>query len=426
MMNYTENYYTRLVQELCNLPHESEWLEFKKNRANAEEIGEYISALSNSAALIGRKKAYLVWGIDDETHQIIGTSFRPQEIKIGNEDLDLWLAKLFQPRINFHFREIYIDDKFVVLLEIDTPFTQPVSFKNTEYIRIGSSKRRLKDYPEKERVIWRCFETECFEKRIAMPHVTDKEVLDLIDHASYFDLLSLSSPEDKNTILSFLTKDDLIAPCEAGGWDITNLGALLFARRIDVFPSIKRKAMRVIQYRGRGRSHTIREQVGTKGYISGFEGLLAYIGLLTPTNEIIEKALRRSVPLFPEIAVRELVANALIHQNLFETGTGPMVEIFDDRMEITNPGEPLVDILRFLDSPPKSRNETLASLMRRFGICEERGSGIDKVVEAAEAYQLPAPSFETIEGFTRSVLFAHKPLRDMDKGEREPVICMPV
>lgn len=100
------------------------------------------------------------------------------------------------------------------------------------------------------------------------------------------------------------------------------------------------------------------------------------------------------------------------------TGTGSIVEIFDDRMEITNPGEPLVDTLRFVDTPPKSRNEALASLMRRFRICEERGSGIDKVVAQVEAYQLPAPSFEVPEGFTRAILFAHKPLNEMDKADR--------
>lgn len=122
--------------------------------------------------------------------------------------------------------------------------------------------------------------------------------------------------------------------------------------------------------------------------------------------------------MFPEIAVRELVANALIHQDFFVTGAGPMVEIFEDRVEITNPGEPLVDVQRFVDSPPKSRNEVLASLMRRFRICEERGSGIDKVVSQVEFYQLPAPLFETAGGSTRTVLFAHKPLSAMDKSDR--------
>ena len=122
--------------------------------------------------------------------------------------------------------------------------------------------------------------------------------------------------------------------------------------------------------------------------------------------------------MFPPLAVRELVANALIHQDFSVTGTSPMVEIFEDRVEITNPGEPLVETARFLDSPPTSRNETLASLMRRLGICEERGSGIDKVVAQVELFQLPAPLFEVPPGFTRVVLFAHRPLSEMDRNDR--------
>ena len=201
-------------------------------------------------------------------------------------------------------------------------------------------------------------------------------------------------------------------------WDITNLGAILFAKKLDDFPKLKRKAMRVILYKGKGRVETQREQVGDKGYASGFEGLISFIMALVPTNEVIERALRKTVPMYPELAIRELVANALIHQDFFATGTGPMVELFEDRVEITNPGAPLVSTERFLDTPPKSRNEALASLMRRFRICEERGSGIDKVVSQTELYQLPAPLFEAPEGFTRTVLFSHRPMAEMNNEDR--------
>jgi ATP-dependent DNA helicase RecG len=158
--------------------------------------------------------------------------------------------------------------------------------------------------------------------------------------------------------------------------------------------------------------------VGKKGYAAGFEGLMGFIDTLVPRNEVIGQALRRDVPMYPELAIRELVANALIHQDFSITGAGPMIEIFSDRMKITNPGLPLVETERFLDSPPRSRNEALASFMRRVGICEERGSGVDKVVAQTEFYQLPAPLFETPVDSTRAVLFAHKPLRDMDRAGR--------
>ena len=311
-----------------------------------------------------------------------------------------------------------IDGKRVAIMEIDPAFQHPVAFEGVEFIRVGSTRRKLKDYPEKERALWRVFELASFEEGIAAERLCGEDVLSKLDYPAYFDLLEIPLPDGRDAILHGLQSDRIIAPSHAGGFDITNVGAVLFAKSLSDFPNLKRKAVRVIQYRGRGRTETIREQENTKGYACGFEGLVGYLGGILPANEMIEKALRRTVPMFPDLAIRELVANALIHQDFLVIGAGPMVEIFDDRIEITNPGEPLVDTQRFLDTPPRSRNESLASLMRRFRICEERGSGIDKVVFEIEVFQLPAPLFEVPPGSTRAVLFAHKNLANLNVEER--------
>ena len=414
----TAAYLTGLVHELRKLPVETEWVEFKHNNDNPEEIGEYLSAVANSAALLGKVNGYMLWGVDNHSHDIIGTTFRPAATRIGNEELENWLLRLLAPKINFHFHEIVIDELPVVLLEIGAAFRHPVRFRNQEFIRVGSYKKNLKEHPEKERDLWRVFDQTPFERGIAVEHINSEDIFLLLDYPAYFDLLELPLPDGRAAILDALKEDGLIVSCDAGGWNITNLGATLFAKKFDNFPGLKRKAIRVIQYKGQGRTETLKEQVDVKGYASGFEGLINLIMALVPANEMIEQALRRSVPMFPELAVRELVANALIHQDFFVTGAGPMVEIFADRIEITNPGEPLVDTVRFIDTPPKSRNEALASLMRRFRICEERGSGIDKVVIQTELYQLPAPLFEVPTGFTRAVLFAHQELEAMAKPDR--------
>ena len=118
-----------------------------------------------------------------------------------------------------------------------------------------------------------------------------------------------------------------------------------------------------------------------------------------------------------EIFLRELVANALIHQDFGESGTSVMIELYDDRLEISNPGVPFIPPDRFIDAY-QSRNERLADMMRRLGICEEKGSGVDKVIEAAEAYQLPAPDFRVGERRTSVVLFAHRDIEDLDREGR--------
>lgn len=139
---------------------------------------------------------------------------------------------------------------------------------------------------------------------------------------------------------------------------------------------------------------------------------------LLPRNEIIGQALRSEQSLYPELAVRELVANMLVHQDFSITGAGPMIEIFTNRMEIANPGEPIIDALRFVDHPPQSRNEALASMLRRAGICEERGTGWDKVAAQAEFYQLPAPYIEVTSDHTKAVLLAPRALTQMAREDR--------
>ena len=241
---------------------------------------------------------------------------------------------------------------------------------------------------------------------LADENLSDEQVLNGLHYPAYFDLLQMPYPSERGKILEALASDHLIRRNPAGQWDITNLGAILLAKKLRAFHGLERKAVRVVVYKGTDRTETEREDVEERGYAVGFDSLLHSITLLIPSNEVIQQALRKTVPMYPPLAVRELIANALIHQDFTVRGAGPMIELFADRLEITNPGIPLVQADRFLDQPPQSRNDGLASLMRRMGICEERGSGIDKVVKQTEAFQLPAPLFEVSGEFTRVVLFA--------------------
>ncbi len=411
-------YLQGLLRKLCKLPRETEWVEFKHNNDDPQGIGEYISALANAAALAGQSRGYVVWGIRNADHKCVGTRFEPGRMRKGNEELESWLLRLLSPSVDFGFFDVELEDKRMVLLEVERATHRPVAFSGVEHVRVGTYKKKLKDFPEKERALWRLFDRVPFEDGLADELASDETVLQRLDFPAYFDLIQMPLPDGRAAILDALERERLIARSEAGMYDITNLGAILFARRLEDFPRLRRKAVRVVQYDGVGRTVTLREQVGAKGYANGFEGLLSYINGLLPANEVVGQAIRREVPMFPPLAVRELVANALIHQDFSVTGAGPMVELFEDRIEITNPGSPLVATERFLDSPPRSRNEAVASLMRRLGICEERGSGIDKVVAQVEFYQLPAPLFEEPPDFTRVVLFAHRALADMDRDDR--------
>jgi ATP-dependent DNA helicase RecG len=409
-----------LIGDLLSLPAETSWVEFKENNASPQMIGKLISALSNAARLADQHFAYVVWGIRDGDHASIGTNFEPSRQKEENQGLEFWLSQRLQPECAFTFKAIDYHGSKLVLLEIPAAAISPVEFDRTAYIRIGSATPRLSDYPETLRALWAKLQPYVWEGGIAMPFQNGDAVLERLDYASYFDLTNQPLPDNRNGIFEKLAFDRLVQKDVGGRWNITNLGAILFAKRLGDFPvSIARKAIRFVAYDGLNRADTVtHRQDGQKGYAIGFSGLVDYIHALLPSNEHIGKTFREESPLYPAIAIRELIANALIHQDMTITGAGPLIELFKDRLEITNPGQPLVSPDRFLDSPPRSRNEALASLMRRMRLCEEQGTGIDKVLFSVELHQLPPPDFRVENTSVRVVLFAPRRFADMTQDER--------
>lgn len=408
----------KLLGNLVSLPVETETVEFKENNFEKSEIGKRISGLSNSANLMNEKFSYLVFGVHDNSHEIVGTKFFPHQEKVGSMILEHWLAQRIDPKIDFRIHQFDYEGKNIVIFQIPPAINQPVEFENTAYIRIGSNTTALKQFPEKERKIWNNIHRMSFENGIAMEGVEGKRVLTLLDYSKYFSLTKQELPSDTEKFLEKLEQHKMVRRVFRDSYDITNLGATLLANNIQDFDSIKRKSVRVILYEGITREKRKREQEGKFGYAIGFEGLIDYINDKLPFNEEITKALRKEEKLYPEVAIREFLANALIHQDFSITGSGPMVEIFDDRIEITNPGEPLIEVDRFIDHPPRSRNEDLAAFMRQIGICEESGTGIDRALIAIELFQLPAPRFEAYDRFTRVTLYSHKGLKEMTDEDR--------
>ena len=276
-----------LLSELRSFPNETEWIEFKLN--NAIKIGEYISALSNSACIQDKPYGYIVFGIDDKTHRIIGTKFKPNQKAKGNEDLIPWLARLLEPRINFEFYEISIEGVRVVIIKIQATQNTPIKFQGTSYKRIGSYKKKLEEYPEKQRQIWTKTPAIVFEKEFAATSLNSDEILKLLNYTSYFDLANLTLPDNRAAIFDKLLQEQIIVK-QGEKYSITNLGATLFAKRLDAFENLDRKAIRVIIYEGKNKLKTKKEQLGQKGYASGFKGLVGWINDQLPTNEEIGRA----------------------------------------------------------------------------------------------------------------------------------------
>ena len=402
-----------LVDYLQRKDTEEDWFEFKVSYHEPQKIGEYLSALSNSAALSHEQYGYLVYGLDDSHHEIVGTTFFPKKTKgKGNEDLEPWLNRLLDPRVDVTILEEEIDGDRVVIFQIGAARERPVRFSGVEYIRIGSNNHKLADYPEKERKLWSIIYTIAFEEGIALTGQASDDVLKKIDYPAFFELMKTPLPDNRVGILSRLEEEKIIQESR-DRYSITNLGAILFAKNFDDFPTLTRKSLRIIVYEGDGRLNAKREHIVKSGYAISFESTIEWIFDQVPSNEVIKDALRVDQKMYPKVAIREVVANALIHQNFSITGAGPMVEVFSKRMEISNPGKPLISPDRFIDHPPRSRNEKLASMMRRINICEERGSGIDRAIDCIEVFLLPAPEFLESEDFMRVTLFGHQNIGEM-------------
>lgn len=237
----------------------------------------------------------------------------------------------------------------------------------------------------------------------------------MLSTETFFDLLQQPYPKNQTSVIERLVSSHLVVHQESY-FGITNMGALLFAKKINDFDDIARKAVRVIVYKHKNKVETIRDMFGTMGYAVGFRGLVNWINSQLPANEEIGKALRKDKKMYPEIALRELLVNALVHQDFKAQGC-PTVEIYSDRIEISNPGVPLIRIERFIDEYV-SRNERLARLMRLLRLCEEKGSGMDKVVFYNELYQLPALNIQLQDNRTVVTMYAYKPINETDKADK--------
>ena len=384
-------------------PSEHQRLEFKeaKTQFNIRKLCEYCVAIANEGGV-------LVLGVADQPPRaVVGTKTFPDTVDAS--------AKLFQSLgFRVDLEEVAHPDGRVLV------FLIPSRPRGTAYHHDGKYLMRAGDslVSMSEDMLRRIF-AEGQPDWLEEPSRTcldSQQLVELLDTQTFFELLKLPYPIERAGVLERLMSERLVDEGN-GAYAIRRIGALLLARRLEDFPDVSRKAPRVVVYTGTSKLETRLDQTGNRGYAVGFQRLVHFVMEQLPQNEVIEDALRKEVKLVPDVVIRELVANALIHQDFHQVGVSVMVEIYRNRVEISNPGEPLVPVERFIDGY-QSRNERLAGLMRRMGICEEKSSGIDRVVEAAEVYQLPAPDFRS--GFQRTsvMLYGPRPFEEMDRSDR--------
>ncbi|MBO4355141.1 MAG: putative DNA binding domain-containing protein [Methanomicrobium sp.] len=242
-----------IVINLAKSESEGTFYEFKVDYHEPEKIGEYISALSNSALLADEQYGYLIYGIQDKTHEIVGTKFNPRAEKgKGNEDLEPWLRRLLTPRIGFEIIDLQIDGKRIVVFQIPAAESQPTSFKSTRYVRINSYNKIIGEFPDLEKKLWKKLEKRIFESEIAYENIPIEDIGEHIFTDDVFKYLDIKIPDTLDGIVEKLIEEGFIVQT-GRTYSLTNLGAILFAKKLDRYPHLSRKKLRIISYNSSDR-----------------------------------------------------------------------------------------------------------------------------------------------------------------------------
>lgn len=357
--------YESVVQSLIQYNAEEEWFEFKENWFEHHAIGEYISAISNVAALRGKESGYFIWGVNNETHEIVGTTVNYQK-DYNKEPFQHYLARLLTPDLYFSFNEIEVQGKRVVVLDIPAAKTVPTSFDGIRYIRIGSSKEKINKYPEREAQLFNVLTSGLPTIETVESEYQDLTFVRLFTYyagrgitlrqETFEKNLGLRTKDGKYNMMAQLLSDDCHMPI-----------------RISIFRG-ETKAAPLFSVR----------EFGNTCILLALDKILEYSDVINliqtdERNRIME---RKEVSLFNADAYREAVINAFVH-NKWIDGNAPMITVFSNRIEILSRGTlaPEQTIEGFFLGESIPVNRKLSDLFLQLHISERSGRGVPKITE---------------------------------------------
>lgn len=416
MKNWINTAIAYLDKSLGKIPSELNEIDWKITLSpNNDKLCKHIAAFANLPG-----GGFLGFGVDDNTGKVLGIS------KVEADSILERLANLcrdgVEPLVSIdHSIETFRDEE-VLFVFIKESAVKPVHLKGKtiedSHIRSGGTTRKASR--QEIGALMLNSKSPTWEELHASKLLNELEVITLLEYDKILELLKKPVPSNIPEIIKWLEDEKMIVNVDGKGYYITNFGAIAAAKELSRFDGLSRKVVRLIKYEGKNKATGSKEYPATKGYAIGFEGLIQFVKGLLPGSEVIKNSLRHETSVYPEIALRELIANILIHQDFTIRGTGPMIEIFEDRIEFTNPGKllPTKKLDRLIRTTPESRNEILASAFRRYNICEERGSGFEKAVIAIELFGLPPLKFEETENSFKVTMYSPRKFAEMSNEER--------
>ena len=353
----------QLIKDLCQRKNEEEWFEFKENWYEPHEIGEYISALSNSAAIAGKDEGFLVWGISNKGHKIVGTKVNYNK-DVKDEPLQNYLAHKLMPSIAFKFDEKKIDNKRVVILRVPAAKRVPTAFEKVRYSRIGSSKVSLDKYPEREAILW-----DVLSKGYPTMINTESPIQDLkFDQLkSYYLSKNLQFNNKFKNNLKLLTNDNKYNMLACFLADNGNIPV-----RVSIFNGgTKASPMFSVKEFGKGSLISVIDR------IIDFSSSINIV----KSKENLKTGIREDINLFEQDCFNEAVKNAFIHNNWIHRAA-PMITFYDDRVEIVSFSKlaPNQTIDGFFNGYSIPVNEDLSTIFLATHLSERVGKGVPLIV----------------------------------------------
>ena len=386
-------------------PSERRLLEFKEAKSDfsRSRLCKYCVALANAGG------GHLIFGVTDAApRRVVGTkAFAGNVAAIEHEVLQ-------ETGVCISAEEVAHPGGRVLVFSVPgRPRGFAYRYKGAHWMRVGESTVIMPDQQLRE--IFAETQPEWLDAH-AKSGLSAEDVFALLDVASFFTLHKMPMPGPATEVLDHLAAQHCVER-NGQGYAIRRLGALLFAKQLSDFSELEYKAARILVYADKSKFKTRRDWTCDKGYAVGFSEMVKYVMEQIPQQEVIRHGIREAVQLLPEEMVRELLVNAMVHQDFTVRGKQLRVDIYSNRIEFSNPGEPLVEPDRFIDSD-STRNGKLIGLMRRMGFCEQKGSGIDQVVLTAETHRLRAPEFRRDPKQTTVRVHGAETLAEMERGDR--------
>ena len=393
-MSTRDSHHVVLVDRLRSLPTEIEWLEFKRSRCSPAQLGEYLSALANSACLAYQRHGYLIFGVDYQTHRVVGTDFDPYRTKAkGNQDLLPWLATGLDPNVGFDQHLVEHPDGRVVLFQVAAATDQPVGFLGKRCVRVGSSNTDLRLHPAKERAIW--VRGIDWTKEIC-----EKATLADLDPNAIIKARQMFSAKHPNRVEEIREWSDVTLLNKAGvlkHGSVTHAALILLGNSDDSYAFLGPKWIEIRwSCRDESTDPSTYEDIKPP-FLLAADRLLDLIKNPRVQVSRRDSVTPRKIHKYDSWVIRETLHNAIAHQDYHLNGRVVVVER-PDRIEIGNVGDFIPRSVEMVirENAPRylSRNRFLSRAMINLSLVDSEGGGIKRMFETQRRRAFPLPDYD--------------------------------